>query len=238
VLLRNLRLDAELAERLDEIEASRRRLVSAQDDARRRIEAELGGGTRAQLSALGERLTRLHSDVDAAATPKTAVLLGQLLTSTDSAMDTLAGLAAGVYPPRLAADGLVAALSEQADRAAVPVDVQATGIGRYPADVEAAVYFAVLEALQNVAKYAGATTVQVRLSDEQGRLTFEVADDGAGFDTSAVNMGTGLQGIVDRLDTVDGTISIDSTPGAGTTVTGSIPTAEQVALPELAGASR
>ena len=239
VLLRNLRLDAELAERLDEIEASRRRLVSAQDDARRRIEAELGGGTRAQLNALGERLTRLQSDVDAAATPKTAVLLGQLLTSTDAAMDTLAGLAAGVYPPRLAADGLVAALSEQADRAAVPVDVQATGIGRYPADVEAAVYFAVLEALQNVAKYADATTVQVRLSDDDGRLAFKVTDDGAGFDTGAVNMGTGLQGIVDRLDTVDGTISIDSIPGSGTTVTGTIPTTtEQAAVPELSGASR
>ena len=104
VLLRNLRLDAELAQRLDEIEASRRRLVSAQDDARRRIEAELGGGTRAQLRMLGDRLMGLQRDVDAAATPKTAVLLGQLVTSTDTALDTLAGLAAGVYPPQLAAE--------------------------------------------------------------------------------------------------------------------------------------
>ncbi len=239
VLLRNLRLDAELAQRLDEIEASRRRLVSAQDDARRRIEAELGGGTRAQLSALGKRLTRLQGEVDATAAPKTAMLLGQLVTSTDTALETLAGLAAGVYPPRLAADGLEAALSEQAGRAAVPVDVQTTGIGRYPADVEAAVYFAVLEALQNVAKYADATAVEVRLTDEQGRLTFEVTDDGAGFDTGAVSMGTGLQGIVDRLDTVDGTISIDSRPGAGTTVSGTIPiAAAQIAVPELSGASR
>ncbi len=235
VLLRNLRLDAELAQRLDEIEASRRRLVSAQDDARRRIEAELGGGTRAQLSALGDRLKSLERGVDAESAPKTATLLGQLVTSTDTALETLAGLAAGVYPPRLAADGLEAALSEQAGRAAVPVDVQTTGIRRYSADVEAAVYFAVLETLQNVAKYADATAVQVRLTDELGRLTFAVADDGAGFDTSAVNMGTGLQGIVDRLDTVDGTISIDSTPGSGTTITGTIPTA---AAPELTGASR
>jgi signal transduction histidine kinase len=240
VLLRNLRLDAELAQRLDEIEASRRRLVSAQDDARRRIEAELGGGTRAQLRTLGGRLMGLQRDVDAAATPKTAVLLGQLVTSTNTALDTLAGLAAGVYPPQLAAEGLVTALSEQAGRAAVPVDVQATGVGRYSADVEAAVYFAVLEALQNVAKYADATAIQVRLTNAHGRLTFEVADDGAGFDTDAVNMGTGLQGIVDRLDTVDGTISIDSTPGSGTTVTGTVPViaASRDVAPALAGAGR
>jgi signal transduction histidine kinase len=223
VLLRNLRLDAELAQRLEEIEASRQRLVGAQDDARRRIEAELGGGTRAQLNALREQLTLLAGDVDEESAPKTAMLLGQLVTSTDSALDTLAGLAAGVYPPRLAADGLTVALSEQAGRAALPVAVETTGVGRYPAEVEAAVYFAVLEALQNVAKYADADTARVRLSQEAGRLIFEVTDDGAGFDTAAMQMGTGLQGMVDRLDTVGGSVTIVSEPGTGTTVAGSVP---------------
>ena len=223
VLLRNLRLDAELAQRLEEIEASRQRLVGAQDDARQRIEAELGGGTRAQLNTLREQLSLLAGDVDEESAPKTATLLGQLVTSTDTALDTLAGLAAGVYPPRLAADGLTVALSEQAGRAALPVAVEAAGVGRYSAEVEAAVYFAVLEALQNVAKYADADTARVRLAQEAGRLIFEVTDDGAGFDTAAMQMGTGLQGIVDRLDTVGGSVTIVSEPGTGTTVSGSVP---------------
>ena len=223
VLLRNLRLDAEVAQRLDEIEASRQRLVGAQDEARRRIEAELGGGTRAQLSTLREHLSSLVGDVNEDSAPQTALLLRQLVTSTITALDTLAGLAAGVYPPRLAADGLAVALSEQAGRTALPVEVQTTGVGRYPADVEAAVYFAVLEALQNTAKYADATAVHVRLLHDSDRLTFEVTDDGAGFDTKAVSMGTGLQGIADRLDTVRGSITVISEPGIGTTVAGSVP---------------
>ena len=239
VLLRNLRLDAELAQRLEEIEASRRRLVSAQDDARRGIEAELGGGTRAQLTSLLEQLSRLEAEVDADSTPKTAMLLGQLVASTNGALETLGSLAAGVYPPRLAADGLVAALTEQAGRAAVRVDVNATSVERYPAEVEAAVYFAVLEALQNVAKYADAGMARVRLAHEAGRLTFEVTDDGAGFDTESVSLGTGLQGIVDRLDTVEGSVTITSHPGSGTTIAGTIPVAvARGAASVLAGATR
>jgi signal transduction histidine kinase len=241
VLLRNLRLDAELAQRLDEIEVSRRRLVSAQDDARRRIEAELGGGTRERLRALRDQLAVLRSDLDEGSAPKTAMLLDQLMSATDSALDTLEGLAAGVYPPRLAADGLVAALTEQAGRAAVRVEVNATGVGRYPPEVEAAVYFAALEALQNVAKYADAGLARIRLADEPGRLVFEVTDDGAGFDSDTVTLGTGLQGIVDRLDTVNGTVTITSHPGSGTTVAGSVPIterAEHEAAPALTGAHR
>ena len=239
VVLRNLRLDAELAQRLADLEASRRRLVSAQDDARRRIEAELAGGAWAALELVRDRLTALAAGVDAFATPKTAVLLTQLVDSTDAALGTLAGLAAGVYPPRLAADGLVVALTEQAGKAALPVEMHAEGVLRYPPEVEAAAYFAVLEALQNVAKYANATSAQVRLADDH-ELTFEVVDDGTGFDPSATTMGSGLQGIIDRLDTVGGTLTIASAPGAGTTITGRIPTtasttASAVAAPQLAG---
>lgn len=237
VLIRNLRLDAELAQRLEEIEASRRRLVSAQDDARRRIEAELGGGTRSQLNALEEQLSQLARDVDEDSTPKTAQLLGQLLTATDGALATLAGLAAGVYPPRLAADGLVAALTEQAGHAAFRMKVVATGVGRYAPEVEAAVYFAVLEALQNTAKYADADLARIRLAQESDRLVFEVTDDGAGFDTKTAPVGSGLQGIVDRLDTVGGSVVIVSEPGAGTTVSGTVP-AVDVGTFALTGASR
>ena len=163
VVLRNLRLDAELAQRLEDLEASRRRLVSAQDDARRRIEAELAGGARAALDLVRDGLTELAAGVDAVAAPKTAMLLAQLVEATGGALNTLAGLAAGVYPPRLAADGLVVALTEQAGKAALPVEVHGDGVGRYPPEVEAAAYFAVLEALQNVAKYADATSAHVRL---------------------------------------------------------------------------
>jgi signal transduction histidine kinase len=241
VLLRNLRLDAELAERLEEIETSRRRLVSAQDEARRRIEAELGGGTRVQLTTLSDRLSTLARDVDAERTPKSATLLEQLVTGTKGALDTLASLAAGVYPPRLAADGLVAALTEQTSRAAVPIEMHESRVGRYPADVEAAVYFSVLEALQNVAKYADAANVTVRLTQDLDTLTFAVTDDGVGFDTAETTSGTGLQGIVDRLDTVNGAITIDSAPGQGTVVTGTVPitaSPQDVATPTLAGANR
>lgn len=242
VVLRNLRLDAELTQRLEDLEASRRRLVTAQDDARRRIEADLAGGSRAQLTELRQRLSSLVREVDPTTVPKTALLLGQLITATDSALDTLAGLAAGVYPPRLAASGLGAALSEQAAKAAVPVSVQAAGIGRYSPEVEAAVYFSVLEALQNVAKYAGATSAVVRLGQEGRWLRFEVSDDGVGFDPSATCLGTGLLGIGDRLDIVAGAMNIDSTLGAGTTISGQVPadgpTGAMTAEPELAEATR
>jgi len=187
-------------------------------------------------------LSGLAGEADPDTAPKTAMLLGQLVSATDGALDTLTGLAAGVYPPRLAADGLAAALTEQAAKAALPVSVHANGIGRCPAEVEAAVYFAVLEALQNVAKYSGATSAQVRLTRDGTRLNFEVADDGVGFDPASTSLGTGLQGITDRLDTVGGTLTIHSTPGEGTTITGRVPTHDLPTVaratgPELVGAT-
>ena len=239
VVLRNLRLDAELAQRLEDLEASRRRLVSAQDDARRRIEADLAGGSRAELNLVRERLASMTANLDADAAPKTAMLLTQLIEATDGALGTLAGLAAGVYPPRLAADGLVAALTEQAAKAALPVQVRADGVGRYEPDVEAAAYFAVLEGLQNVAKYADATAAQVRLRGDVDWLRFEVVDDGAGFDQATTTMGSGLQGIADRLDTVGGSLTITSRPGTGTTISGHIPAPVAVEpVPELVGVVR
>ncbi|TCK25340.1 ATP-binding protein [Pseudonocardia endophytica] len=223
VVLRNLRLDAELAERLSDIEASRRRLVVAQDEARRRIEADLAGGARAHLAGLRDELADLARHADPAAAPKTAGLLTGLVGQAGGALATLDGLAAGIYPPRLAADGPAAALAEQARRAGLPVVVDADGVGRYPPDVEAAAYFCVLEALQNVAKYAGASSARVRLSDDGTSFRFAVVDDGAGFDAATTARGTGLQGMADRLDTVGGALTVSSVPGSGTTVTGEIP---------------
>ena len=116
------------------------------------------------------------------------------------------------------------------------MQVRADGVGRYEPDVEAAAYFAVLEGLQNVAKYADATTAQVRLRGDVDWLRFEVVDDGIGFDTATTTMGSGLQGITDRLDTVGGSLTITSRLGAGTTVTGHIPAPVAAApVPELVG---
>ena len=118
----------------------------------------------------------------------------------------------------------MAALEAQASKAAVPTTVEGNGIGRFGQDVEAAVYFSCLEALQNVAKYAEASRATIALSNGDGTLRFTVTDDGAGFDSSATSYGTGLQGIADRLAALDGTLEVKSRPGAGTTLEGRVPT--------------
>ncbi len=107
----------------------------------------------------------------------------------------------------------------------MPVDVSADGVGRHSPELEAAVYFCCLEALQNVAKYAAATRAWIRLTEDAGTLRFEVRDDGAGFDPGVTSFGTGLQGMTDRLDAIGGAVRVESAPGEGTTVTGTIPVA-------------
>jgi signal transduction histidine kinase len=118
--------------------------------------------------------------------------------------------------------GLGAALQAQARKAALPVTVEA-GVGRYPPQAEAAVYFCVLEALQNAAKYAQASAARVTLSQDGQHLVFTITDDGTGFNPATTPMGTGLQGIADRLAALDGTVDITSAPGHGTQITGRIP---------------
>jgi signal transduction histidine kinase len=152
-----------------------------------------------------------------------ADLLAQTEHQAEDALAELRDLAHGIYPPLLADLGLCAALEAQARKAAVPVTVEAPQIGRYSQDVEAALYFCVLEALQNIAKYAQASSVQVTLCQDGHSLAFTVADDGQGFDQTTTPMGTGLQGIIDRLAALGGTIGISSAPGHGTRVTGRVP---------------
>ncbi|MGH2674440.1 MAG: sensor histidine kinase, partial [Actinomycetota bacterium] len=142
---------------------------------------------------------------------------------TQEALDDLRDLARGIYPPLLADQGLAAALEAQARKAAMPVEVESDGVGRYPQEAEAAAYFCVLEALQNVAKYAEASRVTLRLRAEDGNLVFAVEDDGRGFDPATTPHGAGLQNMADRLEALDGSVEVRSTPGQGTTVTGRIP---------------
>ena len=125
----------------------------------------------------------------------------------------------------LADKGLTAALETQARRAAVPTRVEAEGVGRYPQDLEAAVYFCSLEALQNVAKYADAALAVVRLAEQELHLVFEIQDDGRGFDPARTTPGSGLQGMTDRLEAIGGTLVVQSDVGNGTIVRGSIPIA-------------
>jgi signal transduction histidine kinase len=216
LVLRNVRL-------IEELRESRRRIVAAQDERAKALERNLHDGAQQQLVALAvkQRLaeTLVDRDPDRAKT-----MLGQIQADTQDALETLRDLARGVYPPLLADQGLGAALAAQARKAAVPVVVEADGIGRYPQDVEATVYFCCLEALQNVAKYAEATRATIRLSADDRGLAFEVQDDGVGFDPASAGRGSGLQGMADRLDAVGGSLDVRSAPGAGTTIVGRVPT--------------
>jgi signal transduction histidine kinase len=138
-------------------------------------------------------------------------------------LETLRDLARGIYPPLLADRGLEAALESQARKATIPVEVQADGVSRHPQDIEAAVYFCCLEALQNVQKYADAGQATVRLGETEGNLRFDVEDDGKGFDPATTPRGSGLTNMADRLDALGGSIEIVSDVGVGARLRGSIP---------------
>jgi signal transduction histidine kinase len=224
LVLRNVGLWEELMARLADIRASRRRLVAAQDAERRRIERNIHDGAQQQLVALAIKLSLAESmiGVDTAGERE---MLGELRADASAAKQELWDLAHGIYPPLLVADGLAAALSAQAAKSPVRTELETDGIGRYPQEVEAAAYFCVLEALQNVAKYSGATAARVRISAASGDLEFEVADNGVGFDTTARAYGSGLQGIADRLGAHRGLLEVDSAPGAGTVIRGRLPRA-------------
>jgi signal transduction histidine kinase len=214
LVLRNARL-------IEDLRESRRRIVAAQDARAKALERNIHDGAQQQLVALNVQLglarTLAARDPDA-----TVRLLGDLQVRSEEALADLRDLARGIYPPLLADKGLPAALEAQARRSAVPVEVRSDGVGRFSPEAESAVYFSVLEALQNVAKYAGASHATVSLSNGSGTLTFEVADDGVGFDTGTTTYGTGLQGMADRLAAVGGSFSVRSAPGHGTRVMGRV----------------
>jgi signal transduction histidine kinase len=218
--LDNERLAAELRAKLAELQASRARLVQTADTERRRIERNLHDGAQQQLVALKISLGLARQLVTSL--PEATELLTQTEQQAAQALEELRELARGIYPPLLADLGLRAALEAQARKAALPVTIEAADLGRYPQQIEAAVYFCVLEALQNTAKYAQASAAQVTLCGDGQHLVFTVTDDGKGFDP-ATTKGTGLQGMADRLGALGGTIDITSTPGRGTQLTGRVP---------------
>jgi signal transduction histidine kinase len=222
LVLKNVRLTEELRAHLEELRASRQRLVTAQDGERRRIERNIHDGAQQQLVALAVQ-TRMAEALAGTDPNREREVLRRVQQGLQDALEDLRNLARGIYPPLLADQGLASALESQARRSTVPVAMETEGVERYPQEAEAAVYFCVLEAFQNVAKYAEASRATVRLRGVADELRFEVEDDGRGFDPAATGYGTGVQGMVDRLAALGGELRVLSEPGSGTTVVGTLP---------------
>jgi signal transduction histidine kinase len=217
----NDRLVAGLRASLRDLSQSRARTAAVADETRRRIERDLHDGAQQRLVALRIRLGAAAERLDSDG----ADMLRELGDDVDDTLAELRRLARGIYPAVLTDRGVPAALSAAALICPVPTTVEVAGDRRYRPEVESAVYFVCMEALQNSAKHAeGATYVAVRLALAEA-LSFEVIDDGNGFDVRAAlaSAGSGLTSLHDRLSAVGGEVAIESAPGLGTRVAGSVP---------------
>jgi signal transduction histidine kinase len=218
---------------IEDLRASRQRLVTAQDETRRRLERNIHDGAQQDLVALAIKLKLAATTVNEEPARQ---MLGDLQADATGALQNLRDLAHGIYPPLLADLGLAAALNAQASRSPLPVAVEADGIGRYAQDTEAAVYFCCLEALQNIAKYAHASSARICLRAQNGTLRFTVSDDGAGYDARHTPLGSGQRNMADRLAALGGRLEVRSAPGQGTTITAQLPsTPRGSALPQGRG---
>ena len=212
-------LDAELRARLEELQASRARLVEAGDAERRRLERDLHDGAQSRLVALALLLRSARSR--AGDDPELAALLDRAEQELQTSLSELRELARGIHPAVLTERGLEPALEALASRAPVPVTLESDARERLPGPVESAAYFVVSEALANVAKYASATHATVAVRRVNGRVTVEVSDDGVGGADAA--QGSGLRGLADRVAALDGTLSLESPEGRGTRLRAEIP---------------
>jgi signal transduction histidine kinase len=215
---------------IEDLRASRQRLVAARDAERRKLERNIHDGAQQRLVALAVRFN-LARKLLGPAPNGTGDAVEALGAQTQQALENLRDLARGIYPPLLADQGLVAALEAQARKAPLPVTVLATGVARYPQETEAAVYFCCLEALQNVAKHSHARGAVITLDGAGHELAFAIQDDGAGFDPERTPLGSGLTNMRDRLDALGGSLDVRSRPGAGTTVSGRVPARALEAMP-------
>jgi signal transduction histidine kinase len=213
------RLDAELQARLEELQASRARIVEAGDAERRRLERDLHDGAQSRLVALAVLLRAARRKVGDG--DELAGMLERAIDELQTSLSELRELARGIHPAVLTDRGLEPALQSLASRAPVPVTVEADDRERLPGAVESAAYFVVSEALANVAKYAGATQATVAVRRANGVVTVDVTDDGVGG--ADVTGGSGLRGLADRVASLDGTLRVDSPAGRGTRVHAEIP---------------
>jgi signal transduction histidine kinase len=221
--IENARLEAELRAQLDEVRASRKRIVAAGDAERRRVERDLHDGAQQRLVALALQLRTAQRRLDRAADPEVERLLDAAVDELQSAVDELRELARGVHPAILTEDGLAAALESLAGRSPVPVRLAAAPEERFPAEVEATAYFVACEALANVAKHARASAATVAAGRVDGLLVVEVTDDGVGG--ALPSEGSGLHGLADRVEALGGRLRVESREGEGTRVVGEIPCA-------------
>jgi signal transduction histidine kinase len=213
----------ELERQADELRASRARVVAAADAERRRIERDLHDGAQQHLVALAVDLRRARELADSDPAGARAVL-DELAAGVKVALDEFRDLAQGIYPPLLVERGLGEGLRFAVARAAVPVRLETPGLGRYPPEVETTLYFCCLEALQNVGKHAGSgARATVRIWEDEQGLSFEVADDGSGFEATAEWNGSGLTNMSDRLGALGGRLSIASSRAEGTRIAGAVP---------------
>ena len=220
--LENERLEAELRARVEELESSRARLVEVSMGERCRLERDLHDGAQQRLVALSLQLNLARRQLNT--DPATAArMMDAARGELERALDELRELARGIHPAILTDRGLPAAVRALAERAPLPVHLQAMPADRLPSAVEAAAYFVVAESLTNVAKYARAEHATVRIGREDGVAVVEVRDDGVGGADPAA--GTGLRGLADRLAALDGRLEVHSPPGGGTVVRANIPCA-------------
>jgi signal transduction histidine kinase len=227
--LHNSQLDAALQTTLDEVRKqanelreSRARIVASGDAERRRVERNLHDGAQQHLVALAVNL-RLTRDIIIDDPSAGVEMLDQLAEEVKETIQELRELAHGIYPPLLVDSGLVEALKAAANRSPLDVRLVAEGIGRYSTEVEAALYFCCLEALQNAAKHAPDASVEVNLSEQSGGLLFTVIDNGPGFDVARATHGHGFTNMADRLGAIGGAVQWESEPGKGSTIRGSVP---------------
>jgi signal transduction histidine kinase len=212
----------QLRQQAAELQASRTRIVAAADGERRRIERDLHDGAQQRLSALAIKLS-LACELAESHDDQVREVLAELRTDAREAADELRCLAHGIYPPVLVESGLTAALSAVARRSALPITVHAIPLGRYPAEIEAAVYFCCLEAIQNAGKHAGdRARLDVRVWADGAALAFDVSDDGQGFEVSHRGLGAGFVNMQDRLCALGGSLRVESAPGQGTRVSGTV----------------
>jgi signal transduction histidine kinase len=229
LVLRNVRLTAELQARLTEISrqavelrASRQRIVATQDAERRRLERNIHDGAQQNLVALTVKL-RLAASLAKRDPERARVSVQALEAETDQALETLRALARGIYPPLLREQGLAPAIRSEAEKMPLQFTIRADDAHRYQPEVEAAVYFVCLEALQNVSKHARASRVEINLRSLANDLYFELTDDGAGFDVAKDARGSGLRNMIDRIEGMGGRLDVRSSAQQGTTVSGMVP---------------